>query len=264
MTEKEIYKEIIRYIEDDLSMEEIENLWEIFVEHPETYKLFETELHLRDLAKEANQNKIHSIDGLSVSAESRQLYSAKSWILAAAAVLLIGFGFQQFFAGETDLSHPYAISYIDINEMAGSDILRSEQEITYVMDVEINRALAMSYEGESEKAAEKFKRLLVQEPDPEQKARIDMNLGILYYNRADYNQAKSYFEPAARADRMNRFFKEKAWWFLGNTYLNLEMMEEAREAVHNAYISDGRFVDSAQSLLEKLDIELGNEKQIDE
>jgi hypothetical protein len=38
MSEKEIYREITRYIDGDLSKEEVENLWALFVDHPEYYK----------------------------------------------------------------------------------------------------------------------------------------------------------------------------------------------------------------------------------
>lgn len=43
---------IERYILDRLSPGEAEELWELFVQHPEWYRYFETELHLRKLAEE--------------------------------------------------------------------------------------------------------------------------------------------------------------------------------------------------------------------
>jgi tetratricopeptide (TPR) repeat protein len=127
------------------------------------------------------------------------------------------------------------------------------------MDIEINRALASAYEEDLEGAIRQFRALLLQDPDPQQTARIELNLGILYYNVADYEQATLFFESVANTDAMNRFFTEKAWWFLGNAYLNLEMFEEAKVAVNMAYESDGRYVEAAQSLLQKLDQELGDE-----
>ncbi len=257
MSEKEIYREITRYIDGDLSKEEIENLWAQFVENPEYYKWFETELHLRDLAKKESQSNIHSIHPDSEQSEQISFWkSSKGWVMAAAAVVLISFGLHIFPMSETDISHPDSISQIDINEMSGSDILRSEGEVSQTMDIEINRALASAYEDDQDSAVRKFRALLLQNPDPHQKARIELNLGILYYNMANYDQATLFFEAAAESDAMNRFFREKAWWFLGNAYLNLEMLEEAREAVYNAYTSDGRFVNPALSLLKKIDEEL--------
>lgn len=260
MSEKEIYRNITRYIDGDLSQEEVENLWAQFVDNPEYYKLFETELHLRDLAKKESGSNIHSIHSDSDQSEKKSFWrSSKVWVMAAAAALLIGFGFQLFSISDTHVYHPDSISKIDINEMSGSDILRSEGDASVTMDIEINRALAAAYEDDSENAVRKFRSLLMQNPDPHQKARIELNLGILYYNMADYEQASQYFESAAQADVMNRFFREKAWWFLGNAYLNLEMLEDARGAVYNAYTSDGRFMSPALSLLKKLDEELDSE-----
>jgi tetratricopeptide (TPR) repeat protein len=259
MSEKEIYREITRYIDGDLSGEEVDNLWEQFINNPEYYKWFETELHLRDLAKEENGKNIHSIHSRPNNTSENTRKNNKTWIIAAAAVIILSFGIQLFFAGETDYPHPNSISQIQIDEMSGSDIMRSEGTSSHSVDVEINRALALAYEGNTENAAGKFKSLLLEDPDPQQKARIEMNLGILYYNMADYDQARVYFESAAETDAMSRFFNEKAWWFLGNAYLNLEMLEEARSAVNNVYISEGRFIEPAASLLKKLDEELGHD-----
>lgn len=260
MSEKEIYRDITRYIDGDLSKEEIENLWALFVENPEYYKWFETELHLRDLAKKSTKSNVHSIHSETEKTGQKSFWkSSKGWIMAAAAALLISFGLHLFSVSDSHVPHPDSIAKIDINEMSGTDILRSEGDVSQTMDIEINRALAAAYEDDPETAVRKFRALLVQDPDPHQKARIELNLGILYYNMANYDQASVYFESAAQTDAMNRFFKEKAWWFLGNAYLNLEMMEEARDAVYNAYTSDGRFVNPALSLLKKLDEELGYE-----
>jgi tetratricopeptide (TPR) repeat protein len=260
MSEKEIYREITRYIDGDLSKEEVENLWAQFVDHPEYYKWFETELHLRDLANKESESNIYSIHSEPEQDTRKSFWkSSKGWILAAAAAVMISFGLQLFSTGDTPISHPDSISKIDLNEMSGSDILRSEGDVSQSMDIEINRALASAYEEDLEGAIRHFRALLLQDPDPQQTARIELNLGILYYNVADYEQATLFFESVANTDAMNRFFTEKAWWFLGNAYLNLEMFEEAKVAVHMAYESDGRYVEAAQSLLQKLDQELGDE-----
>jgi len=259
MSEKEIYREITRYIDGDLSNEEVENLWAQFVDNPEYYKWFETELHLRDLAKKESESNIYSIHSEPEQDTQTSFWkSSKGWILAVAAAVVISFGLQLFSTGDTPIAHPDSISKIDLNEMSGSDILRSEGDVSQTMDIEINRALASAYEADLEGAVRKFRALLLQDPDPQQKARIELNLGILYYNMTNYEQAKLFFESVANTEAMNRFFTEKAWWFLGNAYLNLEMLEEAKQAVNNAYESDGRYVEAAQSLLQKLDEDLGD------
>jgi len=265
MSEKEIYREITRYIDGDLSKEEVDDLWAQFVDNPEYYKWFETELHLRDLSKKASDFNIHSIHSEPAKNEQSSFWkNSKGWLLAVAAIIVISFGLQLFSTGDTTIYHPDSISQIDLNEMSGSDILRSEGDFSQSMDIEINRALASAYEEDLEGAVKKFRALLLQDPDPQQKARIELNLGILYYNMANYEQARLFFESVANTDAMNRFFKEKAWWFLGNAYLNLEMLEEARQAVRNAYQSDGIYVEAAQTLLQKLDQKIGNEdSQVD-
>jgi len=253
MSDKEIYREITRYIDGDLSESEIENLWQKFVENPKYYKWFETELHLRDLAKDARSNNINSISSLNENKSDSWWKNSKNWIFAVAAVILISFGMQFYTPQEAASLHPSSISKIEIDEMSGTDILRSDDSDPSIIDVEMSRALTLAYEGEADEAASKFKSLLIQELDPVQEAKIVMNLGILYYNSGNFEEARSYFETASQSDEMNKFFNEKAWWFLGNAYLNLEMIEEAREAAYQVYEADGRFENSAELLIQELE-----------
>lgn len=256
MSEEKIYREINRYIDGKLSEKEIESLWEIFVENPEYYEWFETELHLRDLAKEANQKNITTITSLNGKPEGGTRRYSKTWIFAVAAAILIGIGFQFYFIQDSGSFHPYSMNQIEIDEMSGTDILRSDESTVSKIDVEISRALSLAYEGELNDAISKFNSLLLQNPEPGQEANIMMNLGILHYNMRNFEEAKDYFETASESDVMNKFFREKAWWFLGNAYLNLEMLEEARETVYQVYIAEGRFESSAERLLQSLDQEL--------
>jgi tetratricopeptide (TPR) repeat protein len=254
MNEIQIYKQIVRYIDGKLSQEETEQLWEEFVKYPEYYKMFETELHLRDVAREANENGITSISQMKreYARNDAQEPGFGRWIYAIAATLIFAFGLYFLTGQEESLTHPDTIASIHLNELTGADIVRSDDAVTSNIDVEINRGLALAYAGDTERAISKFSTLLFDSPEPEQKARIQMNLGILYYNKADFENAIIHFEPAAQVESMNRFFREKAWWFLGNAYLNLEMLEEARGAVTNAYQLDGRFHTPAEEILDKL------------
>jgi tetratricopeptide (TPR) repeat protein len=181
----------------------------------------------------------------------------KKWIYAIAAILVLTVGLYVFTGEEGMQTHPDSIAAIHLDELAGADIVRSDDSVVSNIDVEINRGLALAYAGDTDRAVEKFSALLFEETDPEQKARIQMNLGILYYNDGSFEKAITNFESAAGVEAMNRFFREKAWWFLGNAYLNLELLEQARGAINNAYELDGRFAAPARSLLDKLEDEPG-------
>ena len=126
------------------------------------------------------------------------------------------------------------------------------------MDVAINVALARAYDGKTDEAIKKFQELLTQSPDKQQQTRIEMNLGILYYNRGDYKLARDHFQTITEIENIERYQKEKSWWFLGNTLLILEEPRAAREAIFNAYSMNGPLQSAAHSLLKKLDVRLGN------
>lgn len=256
MKDEKIIKEIDRYIKGDLTPKEIDNLWAEFLKKPEYYRWFETELYLVKMAKDKKTGNIHRLEKTSDKKNSG-FKSYKKWALAAAAVLIISVGLQLFSIDGSGSVYNQAITKIDSSELAGADIYRSDEEVSNRLDVIINQGLALAYEGENEAAIETFKNILTQDPTEEQRARAELNLGILLYNMGDYEEAVIYFESVTQIEEITNFFEEKAWWFLGNAYLNLRQLSDARKAVFNAYTLDGRYQSPALSLLKNLDIELG-------
>lgn len=259
----EILKKIDRYIRGKLNQQEIDELWMIFLQHPETYKWFETELHLQSLIKKGKNpfaDAEKSTGQSEPSDESRKtsnIRSIRTWVMAAAASVLLVVGLQFFSMSEEESINKWALSSIDHTELMGADILRSDDEEAAEMDVLMNQALSAAYEEEFEEAIETFILLLEKEPSSLKKARIELNLGIIHYNLMDYEQAKQRFQSVLETDEIDPNFEEKAWWFLGNAQLNLQELSEARKAVFNAYSMDGRFQNPALALLKKLDVRLG-------
>ncbi len=255
----EILAKIERYILGELSQEEIDDLWVEFLKNPEYYKWFETELHLRGLARKGinpfEEKQPETVD--ETESEISKINSIKTWVLAAAATVLLVVGLQFFSVSEEESTNRWAIASIEHTEMVGADVLRSDEEEVSDFEVSINEALSAAYEEEFDEAIEKFEWLYEQAPNNLQRAKIGMNLGILHYNLSEYEPAKTYFQSVLETEEIERFVEEKAWWFLGNAHLNLRELEEAREAVFNAYSLDGRFQNPALSLLKKLDVRLG-------
>lgn len=259
----EILKKIDRYIRGKLNQDEIDELWMTFLQYPETYKWFETELHLQSLIKKGKnpfveaENSAEQTGQTDDSGKITNIRSIRTWIMAAAASILLVIGLQFFSMSEEESINRWAISSIDQTELMGADILRSDDDDAAELDVLMNQALSAAYEEEFEEAIETLSLLLEQEPSPLKKARIELNLGIIHYNLMDYEQAKQRFQSVLETDEIDQNFEEKAWWFLGNAQLNLQELEEAREAVFNAYSMDGRFQNPALALLKKLDVRLG-------
>ncbi len=252
----EILKKIDLYIRGELSQEEIDELWKEFLRYPETYEWFETELHLRSLIKKGKK------PGFSENSdESAKLYALGGympWLLAAAAAVIIAFGIQLFSIDQQEALQKMALSSIDQTELMGAEVQRSDEEEAGELDVAINQALAIAYDNEPELAIRHFRQILDQSPSASQRVRVEMNLGILLYNQSDFTSAKEHFLSLTEMDGIRSHTLEKSWWFLGNTYLNLGEFSEARDAVFKVYEMDGRFQNPANTLLHRLDIELGN------
>lgn len=245
------------YIKGELSQDEIDELWKEFLQDPELYDWFETELHLRSLIKKGKKPNFSTDKKPSDSTQS-SFKRYKVWFYAAAAAVILAIGLQ-FFSFEQEEPLPgLALTEIEQSNLIGADVLRSDDSPAENVNVAINSALAAAYEGETAEAIEQFQELLNQSPNNQQQARIEMNLGILFYNSGDYESAKNHFQSITEIENIEDYQKEKSWWFLGNALLNLDQPKAAREAVFNAYSMDGRYQAAALSLLKKLDIRLGN------
>jgi tetratricopeptide (TPR) repeat protein len=82
-------------------------------------------------------------------------------------------------------------------------------------------------------------------------------LGIIYYNQEQYEKAQLSFDQAVSYAQPSKRILEKSYWYLGNTLLNREQMEHAREAIHQTYALNGIYREPSYRLLRKLDYELG-------
>ena len=84
-----------------------------------------------------------------------------------------------------------------------------------------------------------------------------LNKGILYYNIAEYDSSITAFHFTLNRVSESKMIEEKAYWYLGNAYANVDELEKAREAVFQAYLLDGVFRQQSFLLLQKLIYDLG-------
>lgn len=250
MNGKEIIKQIDSYIKGKLTTRETDLLWVKFLENPQYFEWFETELHLRYLLKRSNGQLLKN-------KSKSTFYTYKHLFLAVAAVLVISFGYHFLSSQESSVTSN-ALQQINHSELVGADVLRSGNQQVDPIDISINEALAEALENNPAGAIEKFRQILQQSPNNQQRARVELNLGILLYNNADYINSSTHFQAVTEIPDLSKYFIEKAWWFLGNTYVNLHQLQEARQAVFNAYTLDGQYKKPALALLKKLDVQLGN------
>lgn len=261
MNEKDIYIQISRYINGELNDSDIERLWEEFLRDPELFEYFETELNLADLF----QNKGYGSNTSESNIVGEPLYIRyKKWIYSAAAAIILSLGLQIFYMQDGDSLQSYALSEINTSEMMGADIYRAAPEDANSLDIEINQALSKALTDEIDESLRMFSELTTKRLSDEQKALVFLNLGILHYNKGDNEATVEQFNSVLNFENLPPFTEEKAWWFLGNAYLNVQDIERAREAVFETYTLNGKFEAQARALLIKIDREHSGQPESDQ
>lgn len=255
----QVLEKIEQYIQGELSQGEIDDLWILFIQNPEWYDWFETELHLRSLIKKGKKPTFYDAADEQPSGSAQSIIKGyRGWIYAAAAAVILAIGLQFFSFEQDEPIQSFALAEIEQSNLIGADVLRSGDSTAENLNVSVNNAIAAAYDGETAEAIEQFQDLLNEPLNNQEQARIEMNLGILFYNSGDYESARNHFQSITGMENIEDYQKEKSWWFLGNTLLNLDEPRAAREAIFNAYSMNGGFQSQARSLLKKLDVRLGN------
>jgi len=256
-TKIELLEKIDSYIKGRLSQEEIEALWIEFLKYPDMFHYFETQVQIQDMIQKREIPESFNIDR--VEEPIQQTPSYKAWAYAAAAALVLTIGLQFFSIQQpTADKSRLALAEIEFDEMIGSDMYRSDEDEILEIELQINSAIAMAYNDSIDLAINTLSELLNEELNDRQLARAELNIGILLYNKGEYEEAKSHFERVTKLESVRESIIEKGWWFYGNTLLNTGEIEAARNAVNTAYGMNGRFQEPALALLKKLDAELLN------
>jgi len=249
----EFITQIDQYIKGNLSQADIDELWKKFLRNPEYFHLFEAELHLRNLIKKGEKP-----DFINFTKESKiiEVSGIRSWLYATAAAIFIVIGFQFFSISETDSLNIITLSSIDISEMAGIDVYRSDEEVLDELDLAINDALVTTYMEDSSLAISHYRQLLDQPLSAYQNLKVEMNLGILLYNTGNYDEAAYFFNSVSTNTSTDVHDQEKSLWFLANSYLQLGDLENGRKSLLQVHSLSGRFQQPALTLIRKIDIQI--------
>lgn len=254
MTEKEINVQITRYIQGELSETEEDQLWVKFLEDPEYYRLFKTELNLYDLYHHKNF-RINSVEDDSRVEEPGKQYH-RSWkYLAAAAVFLIASSLYLFVLPGQPEYPALAMAEIELTEMLGSDVYRDQNSESSILNQAMNRAVSMAFNGEPDRAIHELSQFDQAELTNLQRVRILYNLGILYYNTDRLNRAEENFIgiSADSSDDIPSYIPDSAHWYRANISLKRNDIGEARLQLAEISLGEGIHASKARLILDQLD-----------
>ena len=247
-----ILQKIDAYVKGSLSEEEIQGLWNEFAKDPSLLEDLELEVGVKKLLEErspdAGTNKVASVIKLPVW----------TWHAAAAAVLVLVALIQLFKIPPKTEMEEFIVSTIPNTQIETGDGVRAKDMIVTTADSLLSLGFSAFVSGNYNQAMRLFDEVIENHDVEPYGSKAYLNKGILLYNSSDYDSAAAAFLRALdRVTDENRMISEKAYWYLGNTLVNLGEPERAREAVQSAYSLNGVFRKPAFLLLQKLNYDLG-------
>ena len=242
-----IRRQFDRYIAGELSHEEIEKLWADLIDHPELLDELKVQASLKSAF---DQNQADSARENTVDYTSSA--SIVKWVVPIAAVVIIAIGFSWFqFSGSPD--KPVAIESISHAELYSPDVQRSEEgERLRGVDSLMHAGYTSAVNSEIQPAITYFQQVADSDLDNDSPAKAKHNLGIIFYNDRDFEQAVQTFKEAIEYES-DRSFLAKTHWYLANTYIQLEHYDAAYEHAQLTLEKGSDFEHEARDLIQALE-----------
>lgn len=234
-SQNKIEEKIDQYINGQLNQEEIDELWAELIQDGYHLDYLKTVANLKEAVKKRKQKqKVQRL--------------RRYWSYAAAAVLALAIGIIGVF-NLSDMSTDISVKPIESIEL---DYYRSSEGT--LNDNANNRiirdAITLANSGEFDQATSLLANELQKAEEPQWIAELNLNLGSLYYNEGNYHQSVGYFkEVLDRESSVDVLTVEKAYWYLGNAYFQLDELDQAKQNIEKAYALNGAYRRVAQSYL---------------
>lgn len=235
---KELEQKIDLYVNGMLNAEQTDELWA---------ELIQDDYYLDYMKSVANLKSI--IDRKKTVQPSAKFYSLQKVVryAAAAAVIII--------AGTLGIMNISTSSSISVSpvEQIGLDVVRDSDGIPETVTNEVIReAIRLATDGNIDEAISLLQNELENAGDPQLMADLALSLGSIQYNNGDYSSSIENFNIVIAQENIEILTLEKGYWFLGNTYFQLDRLDEAEEAFRKAYELNGAYSRVAKTYVDAL------------
>lgn len=236
-TNKLLEEKIDQYVAGNLSEKEIDELWSEIIFDDYYYDYLKTVASLKGLAEGEKKTNIHFLNNRSPI----RYFAAAAIIIIASGLLLFNIYNEQDFAVQP-------INSIEL------DYYRSAEGVTEVTDVSeiIMDVIAEANRGNIDSAISIVEDKIDDVNYAEGKAELLATAGSIYYNEGMYEEAADYFERSLDYEIENVIIQEQNYWYLGNTYFQLNRIEEARNTLEKAYQLNGAYSRIAERYIQAL------------
>ena len=236
---KDLERKIDLYVNGELDAEQTDELWA---------ELIQDEYYMDYMKSVANVKAV--IDRKHAEKPTSKVYTLRkvAQYAAAAAVILI--------AGVVGVMNMNTSGDFSVSPVAqiGLDVVRNNDGISPIVTNEvIRRAIRMATDGEVAEATSILQAELKETTDPQLKAEIALSLGSIQYNSGNYSSSIENFSIVTAQEDIDVLTLEKGYWFLGNTYFQLDRLQEAEVAFSKAYELNGAYSRVAKTYVDALD-----------
>lgn len=248
-------KLIDAYIKGDLSKEEEDELWVKLIRNPEYIEYLETELGVKGIIESKVEQKKTRLKA--ESGETGSIFTGRSMRLIAVAasiglLLIIGY----LFLNQNEVSPAnLAIDSIALTDnLVTPDVVRSDTQVSFHRSDSLLRlGFEMSISGNLSDAIEKYREVIETAETQQTRATGYLNMGMVLYNKHSFGDAAESFRTVLENLENDGIIIERARWYLGNSYLKLSDLENARKTLQRVEQQDGFFGEQASRILQQLD-----------
>lgn len=234
-TNKDLERKIDLYVNGELNAEETDALWA---------ELIQNEYYLDYMKSVANIKAIIDQKDLKKRRPAESLFPKVAQYAAAAVILIAAF------VGVWNMNTAQNLS-VEPVEQIGLDVVRDVDGTSDMVTNEvIKKAIRLATDGNTDRAIVLLQDELNSTSKAQNKADVALSLGSIYYNIGNYTASIKNFEIVTSQKNIEVLTTEKGYWFLGNSYFQLDRLEEAKTAFRNAYKLDGAYSRMAKTYIE--------------
>jgi len=235
---KELEDKIDQYVNGQLSPKETDELWAELVQDGYHLDYLKSVANLKAVIKQRRENR--------KTKEKR-----KYWYYAAAAVitLIIAVMAVVNLSTQSNSVSVKPISNIELDYYRSANGGLNNGNETKV----IEHAIRLANTGKVSEAVSLLNNELRNATKPSWIAKLNLNIGSLYYNQGKFEDAITYYHKViSLRERIDVLTLEKAYWYVGNAYFHLDQLTEARKNIKDAYDLNGAYRRVAKSYLQAL------------
>lgn len=231
-TYPELKKTIDLYVEGELNKEEVDELWTELIHDSKALGYLKTVVDINEIDDEEYEERIKT---------TTQKRTPNYWYLSAALVLIAGALF--IFQIETEATESVQpITNIELNYYRSADGISGDEAM-------LREAIKFAKQGKYDVAVQIIDVELNRTANVYTKSLLLIQSGSILYNAARFREALSRFDKVTKTPDVNLLIRERAYWYLGNTYFQLGEPEAAKVAFQNAYELDGAYSRVAKKYL---------------